>query len=247
LKQELILVADTLKQITYESFVKINPNAYSKLYVNPVVWGKTLALLNTPFQAAWVPGPAGPAFPPFLLLDIFFGRPSYTTTIGQEATLVRRWFPKHWQDFLAAVEQISVADYVLRSGDATLSGMFQEAKDAYSGETGLLGRHRLKTYGFLDLSFKTGRRKTLGSLGGAADRPWDTLNTELDLARLERYSRYPQAYHHVRVKRLTSPASMNRREWGGWCWMSATPTFATGQAIAARSCPKTATSWSNGR
>ena len=36
--------------LTYELFMKVNPNAYSRLYVNPVVWGKTVAPLATPYQ-----------------------------------------------------------------------------------------------------------------------------------------------------------------------------------------------------
>jgi sulfite reductase (NADPH) flavoprotein alpha-component len=203
LKRELILLADTLNRLTYESFMKVNPNPYYHLYVNPVVWGKTVAPLATPYQADGPPGPSGTAIPAFQLLDIFFGRQTYGSSIGHETARVRPWFPKHWQNFLAAIEQISAPDYVAQSSDPTLKGIFQEAREAYAGDTGLLGRHRLKTYGFLDLSFKAGRSKTLGGFGGGFDdRLWDKMDVELNLARLERYTRYPESCHHVRVKRV---------------------------------------------
>jgi hypothetical protein len=65
--------------------MKVNPNAYHPLYVDPVVWGKTVAPLATPFQQGnTIPGPSGTAIPTFTLMDIFFGRSSYSTTVGHE-------------------------------------------------------------------------------------------------------------------------------------------------------------------
>jgi sulfite reductase alpha subunit-like flavoprotein len=213
LRRELILIAGTLAHLAYESFPKVNPNAYSKQYVNPVVWGKTVAPLATPYQQDGPPGPSGTAIPAFQLLDIFFGRQTYTSNIGHETARVRRWFPPHWQAFLHAVEQINVPAYVARSGDRVLQGLFQEALHAYAGDTGLLGRHRLKTYGFLDLSFKAGRSKTLGGFGGGfEDRLWDTMDAQLALARLERYTSSPHAYHQVAVKRVVDLRSSGA-EW----------------------------------
>lgn len=203
LKRELSVIISVLRDITYHSFMKVDPNGHSRHYVNPVVWGKTVAPLATPFQPDPPPGPSGTAIPAFQLLDIFFGRSSYETNIGRETARVRRWFPKHWQDFLGAVEAISVSDFVDRSSDGPLRGLFQESLEAYGGEAGLLGRHRLKTYGFLDLSFKAGRSKTLGGFGGSFDdRLGDTMDAELDLARAERSPMVPQNCHLVRLKRV---------------------------------------------
>ncbi len=201
LQAELRFIADALQQLTYGVFAKVNPNAYHPLYVNPVVWGKTVAPIATPFQETGnIPGPSGTAIPAFQLLDILFGRRAYGSSIGQETAHARRWFPPHWRAFLDAAETISVADYVNRVADRTLTGVFQTAVDAYAGETGLLGRHRLKTYGFLDLSFKAGRSKTLGGFAGAFDdRMWDKMDGELEKARLERYARTPQICHFVPV------------------------------------------------
>jgi sulfite reductase alpha subunit-like flavoprotein len=208
LKQELIAIINALNNLTYDSFQKVNPNAHSPLYVNPVVWGKTVAPLATPYQEGGaIPGPSGTAIPSFQLLDEFFGRRSYTSSVGHETARIRPWFPPHWQRFLEAAAELSIPDFVAKSDDATLHGLFREALDAYAGGTGLLGRHRLKAYGFLDLSFKAGRSKTLGGFGGGLDdRLWDRMDGELNLARQERYTRAaaPQAYHTVYVKRIES-------------------------------------------
>jgi hypothetical protein len=104
---------------------------------------------------------------------------------------------------LNAAEEISVPEYVKTINDPELTGLFQQALEAYSGETGLIGRHRLKAYGFLDLSFKAGRSRTLGGFdGGFEDRLWDRMDDELERARQERYVRTPATCHFVRIKQV---------------------------------------------
>ncbi len=207
LAESLVQISDGLKHLTYVSLMKVNPNPYHELYINPVVWGKTAALFASPFQPATesIPGPSGTAIPSFTSLDIFFGRQSYATTVGHETQRTRDWFPVHWRDWLTALEQISITDYVAQKGDKTLKGVYDEAREAYAGETGLLQRHRLKAYGFLDLSFKAGRAKTLGGIAGSySERVWDKLATELDESRMERYGRTPSTPHMVPLKRVES-------------------------------------------
>lgn len=208
LAQALICISNATKYLSYTSLMKVNPNPYSDFYINPVVWGKTAALFASPFQAKNAPpGPSGTAIPSFTSMDIFFGRKLYQTTVGQETDRTRHFFPKHWRDWLTALEAISVPNYVTQKGDRTLKGIYDAARDAYAGESGLLGRHRLKAYGFLDLSFKAGRVKTLGGVSGSySERVWDRMATELDESRLERYGLYPQTTHMVPVKRVDSIA-----------------------------------------
>jgi len=214
LQDELRFITSALNALTYETFMKVNPNSYHPLYVNPVVWGKTVAPLATPFQTeGGIPGPSGTAIPAFQLLDIFFGRSAYASSIGRETNHARSWFPPNWRAFLDAAEEISIVDFVKQVSNKQLTGIFQTAMNSYAGETGLLGRHRLKTYGFLDLSFKAGRSKTLGGFAGAFDdRMWDKMDGELERARLERYTRYPQASHYVTIKNVLDV----RREGDQW-------------------------------
>jgi len=168
LEHELTAIADALHEVTAVTFAKVNPNRYSPTYVDPVVWGKTVAPFATPSDPA-VPAPSGTAIPSFTLLDVFFCR-TYATKIGHGTDRARSWFASHWQAFLRSVDvpELSVPGYVRRRKDRALGGLFQEALDAYAGETGLLARHRLKTYGYLDLSFKTGApRRSAASAGGS--------------------------------------------------------------------------------
>lgn len=201
LAEALVFMGQLINHLSYKTFMKANPNPYSDLYINPVVWGKTAAPFAAPFTD--VPGPSGTAVPSFTMLDIFLGRKAYKTTVGHETLRTRDWFPKHWRDWLDAVEAISISDYVYQRQDKTLLGVFNETRATYMGENGILNRHRLKAYGFLDLSFKAGRVKTLGGVSGEySERVWDKMADELDESRLERYGRFPETGHIVSVKRV---------------------------------------------
>jgi len=201
LAEALVFMGQLINHLSYKTFMKVNPNPYSNLYVNPVVWGKTAAPFAAPFTE--VPGPSGTAVPSFTMLDIFLGRTAYKTTIGHETHRTRDWFPKHWRDWLDAVEAISIPDYVYQRQHKALEGVFNETRATYMGENGILNRHRLKVYGFLDLSFKAGRVKTLGGVSGEySERVWDKMADELDDSRVERYGKYPEAGHIVTIKRV---------------------------------------------
>jgi sulfite reductase (NADPH) flavoprotein alpha-component len=201
LEKSFRTLTDTINIVTYQSLSKVNPNPYHFLYANPVVWGKTAALFASPFQKENIPGPSGTAIPSFTSFDIFFGRKTYKTGVGRETDRYRSWYPKHWQDWLNSLEMVSIPDYLTKKNNRALTEMYEEARDAYAGESGFLNRHRMKAYGFLDLSFKAGRVKTLGGASGSySARVWDRMATELDDARLERYGVTPQTAHMVPIK-----------------------------------------------
>jgi len=205
LKRELRLVTDSLYSATYDSLMKIKLNLHSGPYfVDPVVWAKAVGPLAVSYEEG-VPGPSGIASPIFHLLDEFFRRRTYDTKLGHEMTFVRDWYPQHWKDFLHAVGQISVPDYVASNRNKTLKGIFQETRQAYMAETGFLGRHRLKVYGYLETAFKVGRSVTIGSFSGKfKDRAWNEVATQLDNSRAERQSGFPQFSHYADVKQVNT-------------------------------------------
>jgi sulfite reductase (NADPH) flavoprotein alpha-component len=143
LKQELATITEALQRTTYGSLQKIDLNPHNKSYhLDTVVWAKTVGPLAVSLEEG-VPGPSGIASPIFHLLDEFLGRQTYTTRLGEEMKHIRAWYPPNWQNFLEAIGQISVGDYVEKSRSKTLKGIFQETRQAYVAETGFLGRHRL--------------------------------------------------------------------------------------------------------
>jgi hypothetical protein len=200
LKGELAHIAECLYAVAHESLVKIDPNPASATYVDPVVWAKTVAPFAVPIFEG-VQGPSGTSSPIFNLLDLFFGRRDYRSMLGQEIRHLRAWYPPHWQTFLEAVGAYSTREYVERRGDRELAGFFQAALNAYAGEDGFLGRHRLKVYGYLELAFKVGRSVTIGGFAGLfKDRTWDTVDAALEESRQERLDRAEAGWHQATVR-----------------------------------------------
>ena len=141
-----------LKRVVDESLLKINPNAHGPNFVDPVIWAKTVAPFAVPFRQG-VQGPSGTSSPIFNLLDALFGRKKHATFLGKEIRELKSGYPPHWQDFIAAVAQVSVTDYVARVDAPWLTGLLKQAVEVYAGPNGFLGRHRTKVYGYLELAF----------------------------------------------------------------------------------------------
>ncbi|WP_245323572.1 cytochrome b5 domain-containing protein [Bradyrhizobium shewense] len=135
--------------------------------------------------------------------------------MGGEALMLRNAFPLHWKQFIVAVRQVSVADYVRESGDRELQGLFNETRDAYQGGHGLLARHRTKAFTFMDAAFKTGRSSTVTGFSGMfKDRAWDVVDTSFENSRIERARQYPSHASFARIKSVSNvgiePAIMRR-------------------------------------
>jgi sulfite reductase (NADPH) flavoprotein alpha-component len=202
LKKELILITEGLLDVTHNSFMTINPNPHSDTYVDPVVWAKTVAPFAVPI-AEGTAGPSGTSAPVFHVLDLFFSRHHYDTRFGDEMIHLRDWYPKHWQNFIEALGEISVVDYVEKRDDPVLQGIYKDATHAYAGDSGFLYRHRLKVYGYLDIGFKVGRSVTItGFTGLFKDRTWDAVDDELASAKEERMLDFPQTSHFADIKNI---------------------------------------------
>jgi sulfite reductase (NADPH) flavoprotein alpha-component len=192
LEKELQVILERFQHVAEVSFQKISPNPRSATFVDPVVWAKTVAPFAVPIKAG-VQGPSGTSSPIFHLMDAFLGRPAYDSLLGTEAIHIRNWYPEHWRQFIDAVGEVSVRDFVAGRGDRILEGLFQTLVDGYAGDKGFLGVHRLKVYGYLETAFKMGRSVTIGGFQGLfRDREWNRVDSELDVTRNERYLQFEQ-------------------------------------------------------
>jgi sulfite reductase (NADPH) flavoprotein alpha-component len=204
-ERALVEIIDCLDRIVSESLLKINPNPYSKTYVDPVVWAKSVAPLAVPLHPG-DQGPSGTSSPIFGALDAFFRRPQNASFLGREIVELGRQHPPFWREFLGALPGVSVIDFVERVGSPSLTGALREAIELYAGEHGFLGRHRLKVYGYLELGFKVGRSVTIGGFTGAfKDRTWEQVDGELETSRMERLAHRPRAYERAAVEDVVPP------------------------------------------
>jgi sulfite reductase (NADPH) flavoprotein alpha-component len=203
--RELLVILKTLETIVYESLPKINPNHASYTYIDAVIWAKTVAPFAVPLKQG-VLGPSGTSSPIFNLLDVFFGRAKHESILGMEIKRLRATYPYFWQQFINAVGSVSVPDFVKSSADPELKSVFQEAFQMYAGDTGFLGRHRMKVFGFLETAFKVGRSLTIGGFRGPfKERTWEQVDTELEYSRLERTEKFPGRCFYGRIKSVKQP------------------------------------------
>ncbi|TGO51219.1 hypothetical protein BCON_0166g00060 [Botryotinia convoluta] len=185
LKDAIRNLHELVKQVT-KILQKIHANRSHKDHIDPLIWTLTVANLGIQWLRGLV-GAAGTAHPFFHMMDEFTGRSEYSTGIGKEATAVRAMCPIHWRQFLEAVREISVAEYVAASEDRELMDIWKILISSYQGDDGLLGIHRRKVLGFLAVSFRIGRNTTVNGLGGERrTEPWLEADQELEKARLER-------------------------------------------------------------
>ena len=200
LEIELEAIIQILQIVVRDSLVNINPNKHAENYVDPVVWAKTVAPFAVPIKEG-LQGPSGTSSPVFNLLDAFLGRKQFESFLGKEILMLRHGYPQHWRNFLTAVEEVSITDYIIESKNPRLTALLKDAVENYAGEGGFLGRHRMKVYGYLEIAFKVGRSMTIGGFSGLfKDRTWDQVDSELELARRERLERFPSSCHYAFVK-----------------------------------------------
>jgi sulfite reductase (NADPH) flavoprotein alpha-component len=186
LEAELLVMIETVRALTDEVLVKLDPNPYGPTTVDPILFGGIVADLAVPYHEH-IPGPSGTAAPLFHVLDAFLGRKLFDSDIGVDAVRLRTWGTKAMARFVSAISASPGAQDILATGSRRLRGLVQTLIDAYSGPRGWLEAHRIKVYGFIEMSFKAGRPVTIGGFGGTFhDRPWRTVHQALMEARAER-------------------------------------------------------------
>lgn len=206
IETELLVMIETLRALLDDALLKLDPNPYSPTTVDPVLFGGIVADLAVPFEKH-IPGPSGTAAPVFHVLDSFLGRKAFDSDIGVDAIRLRRWGPKALARFVAAISEGPGADQILARGSRRVRGLTHTLLDLYSGPRGWLEAHRIKAYGYIEMSFKAGRPVTIGGFGGNFhERPWRTVHAALDDARKERpYIERAHSARGVLVER--TPAS----------------------------------------
>jgi sulfite reductase alpha subunit-like flavoprotein/cytochrome b involved in lipid metabolism len=187
LESALLVILDRLQQVTQAIYPQIDPNPRSRHPLDQVLWAKTVGTAGVPiFDGA--PSPSGTAQPQIHALDAFLERQHYGSLVGQQSVYLSGFFPRHWQELVTALREVSVRQYVEETRNSTLRGIYNAMLDAYVGDRGWMGLHRIKAYGFLEVAFKVGRQVTTGArfTGLFKDRTWDKVDAELAVVREER-------------------------------------------------------------
>ncbi|MEV6930966.1 FHA domain-containing protein [Dactylosporangium sp. NPDC051485] len=187
LERALLVILDGLRHVTEAIYPQIDPNPRGRHPLDQVLWAKTVGTAGVPiFDGA--PSPSGTAQPHIHAIDAFLERRDYGSLVGQQSVYLAGFFPRHWRELVAALREVSVRQYVEQTRNQTLRGVYNAVLDAYVGDRGWMGLHRIKAYGFLEVAFKVGRQVTTGArfTGLFKDRTWDKVDGELAVVRDER-------------------------------------------------------------
>jgi hypothetical protein len=187
LESALLVILDQLQHVTQAIYPQIDPNPRGRHPLDQVLWAKTVGTAGVPiFDGA--PSPSGTAQPQIHALDAFLDRQDFGSLVGQQSVYLAGFFPRHWQELVAALREVSVRQYVEDTRSPALRGIYNAMLDAYVGDRGWMGLHRIKAYGFLEVAFKVGRQVTTGArfTGLFKDRTWDKVDGELAVVRDER-------------------------------------------------------------
>lgn len=187
LESALLTIHDTLHHATQAVYPQIDPNPLGRNGLDQVLWAKTVGTAGVPILDG-APSPSGTAQPQIHAIDAFLERKDYGSLVGQQSVYLAGFFPRHWQELVAALREVSVRQYVEDTRSPTLRGVYNAMLNAYVGDRGWMGLHRIKAYGFLEVAFKVGRQVTTGArfTGLFKDKTWDMVDGQLAIVRDER-------------------------------------------------------------
>jgi cytochrome b involved in lipid metabolism len=203
----LHVILGCLDHATQVIYPQIDPNPYSRSHLDQVLWAKTVGTAGVPiFDGA--PSPSGTAQPQIHALDAFLERREYGSLVGRQSTYLGGHFPRFWKEVVEALRAVSVRSFVERHGRSDLRGLYNAVLESYVGDRGWMGLHRIKAYGFLEVSFTVGRSVTTGArfTGLFKDKTWDKVDAELATVRDERRPPVgsPVAFGKPRPGRVTT-------------------------------------------
>ena len=184
--QEAVVAKDnaTLKDILHKMavaldelsrrFGRIDPQRKAVVHVDQAIWAKTVGPVAAPIIQGQISN-SGTSSPTVNLMDAFLGRALYENFVGMDCKELMEHYPVNWRLFIESLRAVDVGMYCANSADNELKGLFGNVLRMFAGECGFLGRHTLKTLGFIDIGMKLGRSQTIaGFQAGELDlKPWE--------------------------------------------------------------------------
>jgi NAD(P)H-flavin reductase len=185
IENELLKMFEPLHQATKTMRRLICTSRFdAENYVNPILWTKTTAIMFQSTRKDEI-GLSGGAAPIFSLLDHFFGRKLFQSSLGKQLQ-EKEFLPEH-SDFIATVAENSKKTLSCILSVASTRHLFYQLSQLYYGSHGYLGIHQKKVYGFMLVGIASGRGSTnAGTLQGANHAAVNQLDDEFTQANLER-------------------------------------------------------------
>ena len=180
LKEELQNIIKALQKVC-QVLYKLNPKEFSKNHVDPVLWGRTFGRIS----GGWYKGEkgnSGAQLPMFHAMDAFIGRTLYQGKAAEEIQGHYASLPENHRKFIVKINECqNLKDYIFAQNDKVLENLYVIVLEKYCGEYGVLGFHRHKIFGIINLSIFDGRNQTNNVSGATQDTDPKKLPLYIDL------------------------------------------------------------------
>jgi cytochrome b involved in lipid metabolism len=191
---------------------KISPRKGSALYVDPVLWAKTAAILGVPPSGCSQGATSGACAPVLFLLDAFLERTGYESHYGQFLRdRASAMVASTVHELARRVRQIGLSHFIAQrygTGDGhALEAAYSGVLESYTGRGGWLDRHTAKVFNYLCISTVTGRNASVSGDERYFERQtWVAASAELHESRSERTT--SSGCSHAQA--FTAPTALQR-------------------------------------
>ena len=165
--ESLDAILATVKSINMNIFGLLSTSPFAKEYMDPVTWSITFAKYvgsTRPDE----PNLSAAVSPMFHFLDAFLGRKKYTTEMGRQQRDKLKMMPLQQIALLEAIESgVSLRSFYDATSNEIIGEKLDQILHAYAGENGLIARHKLRAFDYIELGSRAGRTVTNGKAGSA--------------------------------------------------------------------------------
>lgn len=213
LRLELINLIQLLDRMTC-ALLRSDLRPLSEWCVDPVDFSRSVDAATNAVVDGEKTG-SGTQSPIIHTLDAFFERCFQSTRLSKIAKRENSWFPRLHRDFIAAIREVSVLDYIEGLPPSRERGqllhLYMRALESFADDNGFLGKHRLRLIAFIELGTKIGRKQTASSLvlDSWKGRIWYKIDAAMEEVTRERMRRCKTLYHPVIICSSTPAGTKN--------------------------------------
>lgn len=203
IRKELIGLVKDLERMT-TAFLSIECRHYSDQFVDQVEFARIINAVARPL----VPGEnvaSGTQSPTVHLMDAFFASNASEARVTKSIQDEGKYFPKLHIQFLNSVRKISTLEYIeslnCSQEKLELLHLYSRTLESFAGESGYLGVHLRRLYGFTEIGIKIGRVRSASGLPFSdwRGKGYQQVDRVMRLSRAQRMERSSTLYHSVNV------------------------------------------------
>lgn len=202
LRKELIGLIRDLERMT-TAFLSVECRHYSGHFMDQIEFARIIDAAAQPIMSGENVA-SGTQSPTVHLMDAFFASNARDCRLKKSMQDESDYFPKLHVEFLDSVRQVSALNYIEgltpSQEKSELMHLYSRALESFAGDSGFLGIHLRRLYGFTEIGIKVGRVRSASGLPFSAwkGKSWYHVDRAMRKSRDERMDRCDTMYHTIR-------------------------------------------------